>query len=72
MIELPAGKLNPGEDPEKCAKRELEEGIGYKANKIKFIINIHPGIGFANEKMWLFKADDLLKTKTDLDNDEFL
>ncbi|GIS57675.1 MAG: hypothetical protein CM1200mP1_16130 [Candidatus Neomarinimicrobiota bacterium] len=30
MIEFPAGKLDPGEDPEKCASRELEEEIGYK------------------------------------------
>ena len=72
MIELPAGKLNQGENPKKCALRELEEEIGYRANKLTFLINIHPAIGFANEKMWLFLAEDLVKTEPSLDDDEFL
>ena len=38
MIELPAGKLDAGEDPEECAVRELEEEIGYSAGKLTFII----------------------------------
>ena len=72
MIELPAGKLNEGEDPKKCARRELEEEIGYMVNKLTFLINIHPAIGFANEKIWLFLAEDLLRTQSSPDNDEFL
>ena len=72
MIEIPAGKLDQGEDPESCAKRELEEEIGFKANKISFLTNIHPAIGFANEKMWLYLAEDLKKTDQKLDSDEFL
>ena len=35
-------------------------------------MNIHPAVGFANEKMWLFIAEKLIKTKQNLDNDEFL
>ena len=72
MIELPAGKLDKKERPEECAIRELEEEIGYKANKLTFLTNIHPAIGFANEKMWLFFAEDLEKTNQKLDSDEFL
>ena len=72
MIELPAGKLDKRENPEKCAIRELEEEIGYRANKLTFLINIHPAIGFANEKMWLFIAENLVKTEPKLDEDEFL
>ena len=72
MIEIPAGKLVWGENPENCAKRELEEEIGFKANKISFLTNIHPAIGFANEKMWLYLAEDLKKTDQKLDSDEFL
>tara|TARA_B100000519_G_C14090298_1_gene365969 strand:+ start:270 stop:809 length:540 start_codon:yes stop_codon:yes gene_type:complete len=72
MIELPAGKLGRGEDPESCAKRELEEEIGFKANKISLLTNIHPAIGFADEIMWLYLAEDLVKTNTKLDDDEFL
>lgn len=72
MIELPAGKLDPGEKPEVCAKRELEEEIGYSAGKLTFICNIHPAIGFASEKMWIYLAEDLVKTVENTDHDEFL
>ena len=72
MIELPAGKLDKNEAPEDCAIRELEEEIGYKANKITFLTNIHPAIGFANEKMWIYYAEDLEKTNQKLDPDELI
>ena len=72
MIELPAGKLEKGENPEICAIRELEEEIGYKANKLTFLANIHPAIGFANEKMWIYYAEELEKTNQKLDSDEFI
>ena len=72
MIELPAGKLDKNETPEDCAIRELEEEIGYKANKITFLTNIHPAIGFADEKMWIYFAEDLEKTNQKLDSDEFI
>ena len=72
MIELPAGKLNKGEKPEACALRELEEEIGYRTNKLTFLTQIHPAIGFANEKMWIYLAEELEKTDSKLDDDEFL
>ena len=72
MIEIPAGKLDKNEKPEKCALRELEEEIGYKANKLTLLANIHPAVGFTNEKMWLYLAENLVKTKQSLDADEFL
>jgi len=72
MIELPAGKLDKAENPEDCALRELEEEIGYRANRLTFLANIHPAIGFANENMWLYLAEDLEKTEPILDNDEFI
>jgi ADP-ribose pyrophosphatase len=72
MIELPAGKLDKGEKPEKCAKRELIEEIGYRSNKLTFLSHIQPAIGFANEKMWIFLAEDLEKTESKLDEDEFI
>jgi len=72
VIELPAGKLDKDEKPEDCAKRELEEEIGYFANKLTFLTIIHPAIGFANEKMWIYLAEDLEQTKSKLDKDEFL
>ena len=72
MIEIPAGKLDQNEIPEKCALRELEEEIGYRANKLTLLANIHPAVGFTNEKMWLYLAENLVKTKQSLDADEFL
>ena len=72
FIEIPAGKLDIGEDPLVCAKRELEEEIGYIAGKLTFLTNIHPAIGFSNEKMWVYLAEDLILSKQNLDQDEFL
>ena len=72
MIELPAGKLDPGEDPEECAVRELEEEIGYSAGKLTFVSKIHPAIGFANEEMWIFLAENLIKSQKNTDRDEFV
>ena len=72
MIELPAGKLDKNEIPEKCAMRELEEEIGYRAEKLTFLTNIHPAIGFADEVMGLYLAENLVKTASNQDEDEFL
>ena len=72
MIELPAGKLDANETPKNCALRELEEEIGHKANKLTLLTHIHPAIGFANETMWLFLAENLIETKINQDEDEFL
>ncbi len=72
MIELPAGKLDLGEDPIHCAKRELEEEIGYSARTLSFLCNIYPAIGFASEKMWIYLATNLTKTTDNSDHDEFI
>ena len=72
MIELPAGKLEENENPKDCAMREMEEEIGYHAEKITFLTHIHPAIGFADEVMWLYLAEDLIKTALNQDEDEFL
>lgn len=72
MIELPAGKLDKNEIPEECALRELEEEIGFKVKKLTLLTKIHPAVGFANENMWLYLAENLVKTESKLDSDEFL
>ena len=72
MIEIPAGKLDAGEDPLTCGLRELEEETGYVAEKLTLLTTIYPAIGFTDEKMWIYIAENLTKTKPKLDKDEFL
>ena len=72
FIELPAGKRDKNENYEVCALRELEEEIGYSAGKLTFVTKIAPAIGFANEIMKIYLAQDLKKTKNNLDSDEFI
>ena len=71
-IELPAGKIDKGEAPENCALRELEEETGYRTQKLTFLTNMYPAIGFSNEKMWIYLAQDLVKTNSKPDIDEFV
>ena len=65
-------KLDKNEEPLKCGLRELEEETGYKSNKLTFLTNIHPAIGFSNEKMWMYLAEELELSEKKLDDDEFL
>ena len=58
--------------PLDCANRELAEEIGYVANNLTFLTKIYPAIGFSNEAMWMYLGEDLVKTKRQLDSDEFL
>ena len=70
LIELPAGRLEPNEDPMSCASRELEEEIGYRAKKLIPIASYFASVGNSNERMYLFLALDLDKTKPRLESDE--
>ena len=72
FIEIPAGKLDKGEAPQDCAKRELLEETGFSASKLTFLTKIYPAIGFSNEVMWIYLGEDLIKTQRQLDSDEFL
>lgn len=63
VIELPAGKLNPGEDPALCARRELEEETGFTAGKLRPLTAIYTTPGFCNERLHLFLATDLKKSQ---------
>lgn len=59
LYELPAGKLNIGEDPKLCAARELEEETGYIAGSLKKLISIYTTPGFCNEQLHIFLATEL-------------
>ncbi len=70
--EIPAGKLEQGEDPMKCGIRELEEETGYKAEEIVPLGFLYPSPGFANEITYVFFAKGLTRGEVHPDEDEFL
>lgn len=70
-LELPAGKLDlPNEPTLECAKRELEEEAGYYTDDFEYLITLNTTVAFCNEKIDLYVAGNLQKTKQHLDRDE--
>ena len=72
LLEIPAGTLNPGEDPEVCAVRELQEETGYRPGQIEKIGGIFVAPGYTTEFIHLYLASDLAASKLAQDDDEFL
>jgi ADP-ribose pyrophosphatase len=72
LLEVPAGKLDPGEAPEHCASRETEEEVGYRPGRLISLGWIWSTPGFLDEKIWLYLATDLQETKQAMDHDEVL
>lgn len=72
LLEIPAGKLEIGEEPYKCALRELQEEIGYTSNKLTLINTIYTSPGFADEIIYIYKAEELVKSQLKKDEDEFI
>lgn len=72
ILELPAGKIEPGEDPIACAWRELEEETGYKAERMEHLVSFYTSPGFANEYLYVYCAKGLTKGETHPDQDEFV
>lgn len=70
--EIPAGTLNPGEDPLTCARRELAEETGFRARSMEKIGEITPLPGYSDERIHLFVAADLVPAEQRLDEDEWL
>ena len=72
-LEVPAGKLDSKtEDPYKCAERELSEETGYHANKIEKLGTIATTVGFSDEYIHLYAAEDLTPGPQHPDEDEFI
>lgn len=70
--EIPAGTLRRGESPLLCAKRELEEEIGYKAHSVQYLACISTTPGFSDERIYLYKAANLEKVALKREPDEIL
>jgi len=62
LWEIPAGKLEPGEDPLDCARRELREETGYTATDWRKLLTLYTTPGFSNERITLFLARDLTRS----------
>ena len=72
-LEIPAGGLlNSNEPTLNAAIRELEEETGYKSNHVEFLISIRTAVAFCNEKIDIYVARDLIQSKQNLDEDEFI
>ena len=72
IIEIPAGKLDEGENPKDCGMRELEEETGLKARNFVSLGSILPSPGYAAEVIYIYLATDLYDGKRHLDDGEFL
>ncbi len=70
-LEIPAGKLDPGEKPEMCALRELREETGYSGS-VSFLGAYYTSPGFTDEAIHLYLADELIWSPLQADEDEFL
>ncbi|APC08714.1 NUDIX domain-containing protein [Neomoorella thermoacetica] len=71
-LEIPAGKLDSGEEPLTCAQRELAEEVGLAAAEWKPLLTFYSTPGFSNEIMHLFLATGLRSHREKADDDEFL
>lgn len=72
LWEIPAGKIEIGENPKECAIRELKEETGYSAENMKLIHKFYTSAGFSNQKIYIFLAENLIQGERNLDEDEFL
>lgn len=72
LLELPAGKIDRGEEPALSAVRELEEETGYRANSLQPICSCYSTPGFCDELLHLFYTNDLVPTQTNREEDEHL
>lgn len=72
IYEIPAGKIDKGESPEQTAKRELIEECGFLPEKLTLLFKAYPSPGYTEEIIYIYKAENCVKTSTHLDDGEFL
>ncbi len=72
IMEIPAGKIEKGEEPYSTAVRELKEETGYTANKIEFLTKFYPTVGYSSEALHIYLCTDLIAGETEFDENEAL
>ena len=72
LLEIPAGKLEPGEDPRACAVRELSEETGFTAGRLVDLGRVYTSPGYSHEILYLYLALDLRQGQAHPDENEFL
>jgi ADP-ribose pyrophosphatase len=72
FFELPAGKIEAGEEPLATAQRELIEECGYTAKSWRHLATLHPCVGYSDERFELYLARELTQVGSALDDGEFL
>ncbi|NIQ96790.1 MAG: NUDIX hydrolase, partial [Desulfuromonadales bacterium] len=72
VLEIPAGKLDGGEPPERCAARELIEEVGYRARDLEKLGEMLTAVGFCDERLHIYLATNLEKVERNLEADEFI
>lgn len=72
LLEVPAGKLDHGEDPEACARRELREELGLVAGRMTVLTSFYSSPGFCDEILHVYLAEDLIQEEEDYDHEEFI
>jgi ADP-ribose pyrophosphatase len=70
LLELPAGKIDPGETPESTAHRELAEEVGYTSGRLTKLTEFYTTPGFCDERLFLFLAEELWPCQKEQDEDE--
>lgn len=72
LLEIPAGKIDSGEDPLQAVVRELEEEVGYLSGRVRHVLDFYSSPGFCNEKLGLYLAEDVQLGPQKLDDGEFV
>ena len=72
ILEIPAGTMEPGESPETCARREVEEEIGWRAGELQALGGVHVLPSYSDEVIHIYVARQLTRTAQNLDEDELI